>query len=256
MLTAAQEEHFRTFGFLFFRKFFDAKEMAQVSADFDDVMAEGRSGQPFSGTQRQVVMGFLEKRPSLMALVEDDRIYETVVQLIQDVPIWISSEGLLYVGQTLWHSDARIDYPLWVKVAFYLDPLGPNDGCLRVIPGSHRAPFHTDLVGLRRRDGVLPMGEPSEIPCTALPSVPGDVLFFDQRLFHASFGGEPGRRSFSMNFATPIAYDAHRELLEQTYQRNCSSFGKNGEIYSEPFLHSNNPRISAVTKVIKELGFK
>ena len=135
MLTPEQEAHFRLFGFLVVRGAFRPAEMTRISQDFDEVLSEGRQGLPFAGKERQIVMGFIEKRPSLTAIVEDDRVYEAVQQLLSGAPVWIGSDGNLYVADTFWHPDARAYQPLGIKVAFYLDPVGKKSGCLRVIPG-------------------------------------------------------------------------------------------------------------------------
>ena len=100
VLTLEQEAHFRLFGFLVLREAFGPSEVVRITQDFDEVLSEGRAGLPFAGEERQIVMGFIEKRPSLTALVEDDRIYEAVHQLLGGTPVWIGSDGNLYVGET------------------------------------------------------------------------------------------------------------------------------------------------------------
>ncbi len=145
MLTREQERHFRLFGYVCLRQAFNEKEIAKISLDFDEVLGESLDGQPFAGEKRQLVVGFVEKRPSLSALVADDRVFEPVEQLICGTPLWIESDGNLYVGDTHWHPDAAVHFPLWIKVALYLDPVDKDTGSLRVIPGSHMALFSAAL---------------------------------------------------------------------------------------------------------------
>ena len=154
MLTAEQIAHFETFGFVIRRRCFSAVEMEEISDAFDEVLTEDRKGRPFDGKARQAVMGFIEKRPLLSALVEDDRVYEPLEQLLGPGFTWIGSDGNLYVGDTGWHPDGSVlDYGR-IKVALYLDRVTKDTGCLRVIPGSHRLPLHDALDPLRqqRRD--------------------------------------------------------------------------------------------------------
>lgn len=51
----------------------------------------------------------METRPALMRLVEDDRIYQTVTELLGDDLIWIGSEGMWGIDPGLadhtWHFD-------------------------------------------------------------------------------------------------------------------------------------------------------
>ena len=134
MLTTEQIAHFETFGFVIRQQCFSATEMAEISRAFDDVLAEDRKGRPFDGKARQGVLGFIEKRPLLSGLVEDDRIFEPLEQLLGPGFVWIGSDGNLYVGDTGWHPDGSVlDYGR-IKVALYLDPVMKDTGCLRVIP--------------------------------------------------------------------------------------------------------------------------
>ncbi len=258
MLTPEQEAHFRLFGFLVVRGAFRPAEMTRISQDFDEVLSEGRQGLPFAGKERQIVMGFIEKRPSLTAIVEDDRVYEAVQQLLSGAPVWIGSDGNLYVADTFWHPDARAYQPLGIKVAFYLDPVGKKSGCLRVIPGSHMAVFSVPLESapLRGPEGGRTLGlRPSDVPAYALDSQPGDVVFFDHRTWHASFGGRTGRRMFTMNFAAPITTDQQRDRLVELHRFN-SLTSPTGEVYSDAFLSSDSPRIQAMTSDLHELGLR
>ena len=151
MLTTEQKSHFEAFGFVVRRQCFSPAEMDGISRAFDEVLAEDRQGQPFAGDKRQAVLGFIEKRPLLTQLVEDDRIYQPLEQLLGPGFVWIGSDGNLYVGDTDWHPDgSELAYGR-IKVAFYLDPVMKDTGCLRVIPGSHRLPLHTDLDPLKRQ---------------------------------------------------------------------------------------------------------
>ena len=121
-------------------------------------------------------------------------------------------------------------------MAFYLDPVDADSGCLRVIPGSHRNPLHDQLWSLHldipaRADALdhvapklLAMWErdtggvaggdrllndpdvnhfgirPADVPACAIASQPGYAVFFSHQLWHASFGGRIGRRMFTLNF--------------------------------------------------------
>ena len=258
MLTPQQEAHFRLFGFLLVPHAFSAAEVGRISADFDEVLSESRDGKPFAGQERQIVMGFVERRPSLTALVEDDRVYEAVEQLLGGPPVWIGSDGNLYVGETYWHPDSRAHLAISIKVALYLDPVDENTGCLRVIPGSHMPLLSVALeeLPLRGPEGGRCVGlQPSEVPAFPITSEPGDVVFFDHRTWHSSFGGRTGRRMFTMNFASPITTDQQRERFLELHEKN-SATSPTGEVYSEPFLNSSNPRIQQLTTVVRELGLK
>ena len=265
MLTPEQIAHFETFGFIIRRRCFSTAEMEEISRAFDDVLAADRQGQPFDGTKRQAVLGFIEKRPLLSGLVEDDRIYHPLEQLLGPGFVWIGSDGNLYVGDTGWHPDGSVlDYGR-IKVALYLDPVAKETGCLRVIPGSHRLPLHAALEPLRkqRRDpSHTAFGADGRgVPGFPLESQPGDVVFFNQNLWHAAFGGKTGRRMFTMNFGARPSKDEHVDFLKRVYQGNLKhvqtmQHTQTGRVYEDAFLYSERPRIQGMVDKLVELGFK
>ena len=265
MLTKEQLAHFETFGFVIRRQCFSATEMEEISASFDDVLAVDRQGRPFDGTARQAVLGFIEKRPLLSGLVEDDRIYQPLEQLLAPGFIWIGSDGNLYVGDTGWHPDGSVlDYRR-IKVAFYLDPVTKETGCLRVVPGSHRLPLHAALDPLkqqRRNPDQMALGTDGPgVPGFPLESQPGDVVFFNQNLWHAAFGGKTGRRMFTMNFGAQPSKDENIEFLKRVYQGNLKHVQnmqntQTGRVYEDAFLYSDSPRIQGMVGKLVELGFK
>ena len=289
MLTAAQKSHFDTFGFIVRRGAFSADEVGDIIREFTDVLEEDRKGQPFAGEKRQAVLAFVEKRPLLRSLVEDDRIHGPIEQLLGPNFIWGGSDGNLYVGDTAWHpdnSDLDLNY-IRIKVAMYLDPVVHDTGCLRVIPGSHRRPLHDELWPLRYwrvqqaiaegrgspddlepfkdvvgDDGEPVFGvEPHDLPGFPLESEPGDVVFFNQHLFHSSFGGHTGRRMFTMNFGEAPTTEAHLDLLKRQYAgsanaRQALQYTQTDRTYEEAFLYSDSPRIQRMVAKLIELGFE
>ena len=267
MISEQQAEHFRVFGFLVARGCYSATEMATISRCFEELLAAGRDGQPFDAAEgRQSVFGFVEKHPELRPIAWDDRIYGTVEQLLGPDFAWIGSDGNLYVGDTYWHPDNNdLDFRR-VKVAFYLDPVRADTGCLRVIPGSHRPPLYDDLVPHKNKGkgaaehrafGVLP----PQIPFFPLESDPGDVVFFDQALWHAAFGGSEGRRMFTLNYADQATTPDRVEKLRQLYEGSKSYLAKlqrtpSDEPHDPAFVGSSSPRVRRMLRTAKEHGFR
>ena len=265
MVSEQEKNHFETFGYLLKKACYSREEIGQITQVFDHVLDEDRQGEAFAGEKRQAVLGCIEKHQVLCNLVTDDRIFDIIHALLGDDFVWIGSDGNLYVGDTGWHPDgSQLGYAR-IKVAFYLDPVARETGCLRVIPGSHIPPLHDDLkpLGSQRADpSVSPFGvAPNEVPSVPLESNPGDMVFFNQNLWHASFGGRTGRRMFTLNFGEKPETDDHIAYLKHTYESNLGfvksmQHTQTGRVYEEAFLESDSPRIKGMVAKLLELGFK
>jgi ectoine hydroxylase-related dioxygenase (phytanoyl-CoA dioxygenase family) len=263
MLTEQQRNHFDMFGFLVIRQAFNPDEMSTISEQFGSVLDEDRHGSGFSGDRRQAVTSFVEHRPELSRLVDDDRIYCAIEELLGPDFIWIGSDGNLYVGDTSWHPDNR-GHHRRIKIAFYLDPVDKDTGCLRVIPGSHRSPLHDGLIEVapRGQASESPYGiDESEIPSFPLDSKPGDVVFFDQSIWHASFGGKTGRRMFTLNFGAKPKLESDQDEMRRTHQQQLREiaemqFSHRDQVHLPAFLHSDSPRIRAMVSGLLEMGLE
>ena len=257
MLTQEQCAHFDVFGFLVLRQVFGTDEMEAIIHEFEAAMLEDRDGVPFDGMKRQQLSDWFLDRPTVQFMIDGDQIRGPIEQLLgTDYTFLDGNDGNFYVGDTLWHPDQgwapqipegrddpylkagnyRGHYERAIKVALYLDPVGSDTGCLRVIPGSHRSPYHEQLWSLHYtvpsassglphvRPKMIEMWErdtgdldgveefltdpdvnhfglgPGHVPGFALESQPGDAVFMDYQMWHASFGGWAGRRMFTLNY--------------------------------------------------------
>jgi ectoine hydroxylase-related dioxygenase (phytanoyl-CoA dioxygenase family) len=99
---------------------------------------------------------------------------------------------------------------LHVKLSFYLDPLDADSGAIRLIPGTNdwtsafATQLRSDLATPDRVQQTLGVRW-DEVPSWPLATVPGDLVVWNFRVIHASFGGSERRRLFSMNFREPAA---------------------------------------------------
>jgi ectoine hydroxylase-related dioxygenase (phytanoyl-CoA dioxygenase family) len=289
VLTDEQVAYFQTFGFIALPQLFSPDEMTEIEREFEEVLEEERQGQPFGGEKRQAVMAFAELRPRLMSLIDDDRIYEPIEQLLGPGFLWWGSDGNLYVGDTTWHPDAP-DPEMGhgrIKIAFYLDPVTRDTGCIRFIPGSHRLPLHADLRPLKMwrtlqtiaegrqseealkpyiEQGLNPdkpvFGvEQADLPGYSVESRPGDVVFFEQHLYHGSWGGRTGRRMFTLNyFADPTTQeqvDALKDMHEKSMgAQQALQYRQREHAHEEAFLDSDRPRIRRMADRLRELGIE
>jgi phytanoyl-CoA hydroxylase len=95
-----------------------------------------------------------------------------------------------YGSETGWHQDIRywsFERPVLINAWLALGPEGPEQGGLRVVPGSHRMTFSPD----RFDDALFFLPDDAENRSLLANAVdirldPGDVLFFHCRLLHAA----------------------------------------------------------------------
>ncbi len=251
-ISDGQKRHFDTFGFLFLKGAFSPPEIAEISREAGRLWEREREGRPFG--EPQVVSPFVEHSSILTRFVEDDRIYGTIEGLMGGGFVWAGSEGNVTAHASHgWHADRpgekEVGY-LRIKVNIYLDAVSEAAGCLRVLPGSHRLPYHTDLAPLHAGHtdpDRTPFGIAGvEIRGAVLESEPGDVIFFNQCLYHSVFNGFAGRRYVALKFA---AVPATEQNLDSLVRSNQAIFNPIGT-----FADSASPRVRAMVDPIREIG--
>ena len=166
------------------------------------------------------------KTPFFASLLEDPRLNDVAEKLFGEDCLGVGTDANRYVGDTGWHPDTRNLHQYGVKFAYYLQPVDADSGALRVIPGSHKDPFHAELkrsLGESER----PIGE---VPGYVCKSEPGDVVAFDLRLWHGSLGGSDDRR-----MCTVVYYHNPKTPEEEEATRTqAANNAKNLERYNRP----------------------
>ena len=222
MLTPQQLAHFDTFGFLFFPQIFSAAEIATFTQTAEEIWRE--DPQPVEYEERRWSF-FVERRPLLTQLVTDERIYPIAQQILGPQILWVGSEGNISSKDNVrWHPDRKYykeEEQHWmdfdqIKWMIYLDKVDRDSGCLRVIPGSHKMPYHKQLAEQEIDPEAQPFGvEGPDIPCAALASVPGDLILFDHRIWHSAFGGGKSRRYIALKFTAWPSAAHHIDSLKK-----------------------------------------
>lgn len=202
-LSQAQIRFFDTFGFLHFKGLM-SDVIGDLTEAFEDVWAQrggGHSGQPHDQQQRSCLVPFIDRHERLSALLDDPRVLGIAGGLLGPDFNYSTSDGNLYVGDTPYHSNPFAGRLRALKLAFYLDPVAADSGCLRVVPGSHRfGDRYADDLHEHVQQSPTVWGVPqAELPAHALESVPGDLVVFSHCIKHGSFGGGGRRRLFVIN---------------------------------------------------------
>jgi hypothetical protein len=215
-LSEPQIRRFETFGFLGFPGLL-ADRIEEVIQAFEAVWegrGGGHNGRPHDGQRRSCIVPFIDQSEILSGLLDDPRILGIATSLLGDDFNYMGSDGNYYAGDTGWHSDGWHTTVRHIKIAFYLDPLTRDTGCLRVIPGSH-------LPGDRYAEALMQQVGKSqelwgisgqEVPAVALETQPGDVVCFNHNTKHAAFGGGGWRRMFTINLCQRYPEDRLEDL--------------------------------------------
>jgi hypothetical protein len=211
--TDQQQRFFETWGYLVLPGLL-ADEIDWVTEEYEAVWRE--RDVIHDGSQRSCIVPFADQRERLCALLDDPRLEGLVDGLLGGEFNYLGGDGNWYTGDTDWHSDGSHRVGKYLKVAFYLDSLTRDSGCLRVIPGTHRLDLAAAWEARDARKARELWGiEPREVPCTALETQPGDLVAFNHNLMHASFGGGARRRMFTMNFCRRCETEEEIKDLEQ-----------------------------------------
>lgn len=226
MTPAEEKVHFDTFGFIIRRGLFGAEEMQKFSHWFD----EGCDVQcgPFTGERQMGYPGLSIHEEFCHRYLDDPRILDTLENLMGEGFMLVASDAQRHSGNSHWHQDTAIPMEegktseyLMLKVIMYLDDHSEGPGCLWVLPGSHKRGYAEsirELIGMGNPtdvDTLTPAGVPPTDFPGAIPTKtrPGDIIFFNQKLAHSSWGGQPGRRFLGLTFGAKPTEDWQVEWL-------------------------------------------
>ncbi len=93
MLTEEQIQHFSVFGFVVLKQAFDAGEIETLGRHADEIWTEELGHAP-TGDEHISMAPFLELHSATIPLIEDDRLYTPMVQLLGQDMMWMGSEGV------------------------------------------------------------------------------------------------------------------------------------------------------------------
>ena len=259
MITAEQKAHWETFGFLMLPQLFTPEETGAIREASIEVVKQNGGANALQGTEGWSIGGFMERHPLLTSLLDDDRIHDIPETILGPDFILEMTDGHVRGGDTAWHGrDPRKEPPGYsprahLRVAMYFDNLNQANGCLRVIPGSHRRPFADRLYPLwsQEEDPThAPFGVVgTEVPSVWLASQPGDVIVFTERVYHASFGGKARLQLTSQYGANPATDEQLAEVRKQADEH------KWGFHPAESSINSDRPRVRRMVSKLVELGF-
>jgi ectoine hydroxylase-related dioxygenase (phytanoyl-CoA dioxygenase family) len=203
---------FRAFGYLVFRGLLDRVEMAAIEAEFSRAMDEEHADRAFdpaaaAESERRAWALMLESwTPFHAGLLEDERFLTLAGQLLGADVIGIKVQANRFGGDTPWHRDTYTDLRGGIKFLCYHEAVRRDTGALRLIPLTH-------VLG----DNYLFAEKLVRLPADAVPAValetdPGDVVAFDMRAWHGTFGGAERHASDLSYYNNPRTADEEEAL--------------------------------------------
>lgn len=221
---SAELERYRAEGYLAVRSAVEEPQRHAVLAGIESLLIDNRGADidfeawaqdrlgELNGTQRLDVvrkfMWFADKEPRVRAVAYDERLLQVVRRLVgsHDLALFQDMALLKPPGggrEKPWHQDNAYfnltpGTPI-VALWLALDDATPENGCMHVIPGSHR---QGPVVHFRRRDWQICDTDVQTAREVAVPLPAGGALFFDGLLHH----GTPTNRSTQRRRAIQFHY--------------------------------------------------
>ncbi len=174
----------------------EAKEVYNSYFDFSLPFVGCKLDTPFWAGP--AVFGALTS-PDLLDAVEGfigPEIYSNPVQHVRIKPPESRAprdeKGNVMFGVTPWHQDNGVvtpdaDKTEMLTVWFPLTPANVQNGCLKVVPKSHRGDLLTHCPGFKGAAGLaIPTTLFNEDDAVPVPLMPGDALFMHKRTIHSS----------------------------------------------------------------------
>ena len=231
-LTSAQQEAYHRDGYVAPIDIFDADEVAAIRAALEE--AEAAHPDAMQGPGRNNAHYVL---PVLDAIAHDSRILDAVEDLIG--PNINVAGTTLFIkepetkGFISWHQDARyigLEPHDWVTAWLAISDVTEENGCMRMVPGSHTAPLveHVDTYG---EDNLLTRGQTvpnvDEAATVAVPLKPGQLSLHHPRIVHGSGPNMSDSRRIGFAIQSYIATNVDQVIGKIWVQtaRGTDSFG-------------------------------
>ena len=238
-----QIARFHEQGYLAIRRAFTPQQIESVgqamwdlidgkSQDFKGLLAEAAKRGHFSkltGEARRdsvrKIWKFVDHDTRLNDLAHDPNILSVLSRLMDDTPILFQDMGLIkppHIGREKpWHQDcAYFNYPVGTTVVgvwIAIDAATEENGCLHIIPGSHR---EGPIPHFKRRDWQICDTDVAVPKNITVPLDPGGCLFWHGMTHH----GSPTNRSDHRRRALQYHYRPE-STVEMTSKERLAIYG-------------------------------
>ena len=222
---AALGARFARDGFVVLEGLFSAAECAEWKAECGRILESVRATHRAAGRAVDdaqlfvggVYVGLTQRSPVFARAAADPRVVG-VLQAILGADVEFLSDKVVFKSSvedqaSPWHQD----YPYWrgghkVSIWIACDPATPENGCLKLLPGSHRAEVHHDHVRSQKGFGNRVEGL-DESRAISAPLPAGGAVFFHDLTLHASHPNRSGADRWAVITTYRDARDPEPETM-------------------------------------------
>ena len=264
MLTEEQMAHFHALGFVNVKGALTPEEVDEFSWRFDAIIERGDTqgdesepGARIFPEGHRVILPLIEADPHFYQLLDHPNLAAIAEDLLgEDCIYYGSSDGQIHDGDTTWHRDGGSPGPaVEAKLTFYLDEVAPGEGCLSFIPGSHLWPLHYNDLEKYIDEKVLGYSMQDLPGRYDLPAEKGDVIVFQTRIWHSSWGGGANRRQMAwmMRTAPRMQWETDR-IAEFLKWYSAKWSRKTGRLVTDRLFETADERRMKKIQLLKDLG--
>ena len=185
-------------GYTVVRGMFSANEVAAWKAEIRRLLET-------QATHGGVFVGLAANSPIFREASKDPRLLDALETILGPNLEFLSDKVVLKSAEADFGSPWHQDWPYWqgahkISVWIALDPATPENGCLKLIPGSHHALAEhdgadTEGIGFGHR---LKPESVDETKAIFVPCGPGDAILFHDLTLHASFPNTSGKDRWAL----------------------------------------------------------
>lgn len=193
-------------GYVTLSELFTPEEVAALKDAARQVIRELPEGEGREVAKTGVYVGMAAASDVFRSAAAHPKLVPALQEVIGEHVVFLSDKIVFKNAAADFGSPWHQDYPYWLgqhklSVWIALDNATPDNGCLRVVPGSHAAGAiehggdASDGIGFGNR--LKPSDiDPSQI--VDLPALQGDVILFHDLLFHASYPNQSGKDRWAL----------------------------------------------------------
>jgi ectoine hydroxylase-related dioxygenase (phytanoyl-CoA dioxygenase family) len=203
---------FRENGFVKVEGMFSAADVAEFKEEIRRILdaarerAAARGDAPGSVAADGVYVGLAAGSDYFRQVARDERLLDALEPILGPNIEFLSDKVVFKAADVDYGSPWHQDWPYWggahkISAWIALDPATPENGCLKLLPGSHLHSAPHANVDAPAGEGFglrLKPGEVDESQAVLVPAAPGDAVLFHDLTLHASFPNHSGRDRWAL----------------------------------------------------------